>query len=191
MSMTDYQHGWDGQSDEDMLSKMQAGWSGNTPCGRGSEFSATSYIRSLLPKICRERKWTTLADVGAGDLNWITSCEWASPRCIAMDHYDLVPRHKLVQEFDVTSDILPHAYDVVLVRHVLNHLSAKRAFDAISNLQASGSQWLLMTNCDNQRNYWREHGLYPLQEEPPPSWPDATKWQLELYPLQQIHLPRP
>ena len=190
----DYQWGWDDMSEEDMKRKMEpgVGWTSRHmkgDCGIGSEMATTQAIRNGLPKLMREHGLTSIADVGAGDRHWMRHVNFPSP--MTYDAFDLIPRHKVVAQFDCTTDTLPQGYDVILCRFVLNHLSPRMARDAIRLFQASGSQYLLMTNCDNQRQYWTQHGLWPLQVSngEPEVWGEYGKWDLELYQLSQITLP--
>lgn len=190
----DYQWGWDGMSDVDMKNKMEpgVGWATQGQkgsCGIGSEMDNTGQIRHGLPNIMRDYDLISIADVGAGDRNWIQHTMFPSP--MNYDAFDLIPRHKIVTQLDCTKQSLPQGYDLILCRFVLNHLSPRMARDALRLFQASGSRYLLMTNCDNQRQYWTQHGLWPLQigEPGPKMFKDWGKWDLELYQLSQITLP--
>ena len=175
---SDYQYGFDGMTSARMLEKMQSAWkSDETPCGRGSEIEMTRLVRALLPPLMSDYNLHSLNDAGAGDLNWISEIEWNG---VTYQGFDLVPRHDDVEELDITDEILPRA-DMILCRHVLNHLSPKLAMDALDNFVASGSRYLLVTNCDNQRDYWKACGL--VMRKPIDSWKDATKWWVELHDL--------
>ncbi len=124
----DYQYGFDGMTEERMQWKMEKGWrsSGETPCGAGSELAMTKAVRSVLPGVMESFSLVTIADAGAGDMNWIPKVQW--PYEVTYHPFDLVPRSTKVTKFDVTEEILePH--DLILCRHVLNHLSPKLALD--------------------------------------------------------------
>lgn len=182
MKLSDYQYGFDGMTRERMHEKMAKGWqSSETPCGRGSELGHTGAIRRWLPVLVEEYEIELIADCGAGDLNWIKHVPWSQPypHC---DHFDLVPRTPDVQKFDVTLDVLKQEYHLVICRHVLNHLSPKLALDALDKFVESGSGWLLITNCQNQIEYWEACGMRLI--EPLQTWNDATKWWCELHYLQ-------
>lgn len=189
----DYQWGWDGMSEDDMLRKMEPGEGWTTKlqqgdCGIGSEMMNTVEVRRALPNLMREHELTSIADVGAGDRNWMQHTNFPSP--MSYDAFDLIPRHKVVAQLDCTTEPLPQGYDLILCRFVLNHLSPRLARDTLRLFQGSGSRYLLMTNCDNQRQYWTQHGLWPLQIGGKPElYSDYGKWDLELYHLTQITLP--
>ena len=53
--MPDYAHGYNRLSDEDMVKKMRKGWDcDETPCGTGSTWENSRYIRTLLPDLVEE-----------------------------------------------------------------------------------------------------------------------------------------
>ena len=178
---SDYAAGYDGMTKAWMLTRMKMGWkSDETPCGRGSELEHTRLVSALLPQLMLDYKLTILADAGAGDCHWIKEVAWVSG--VLYKGYDLVPRHKLVKQFDLTTEVLPRA-DLILCRHVLNHLSVQYALDAIQRFRESGSTYLLMTNCVNQQVYWHKHDV--KVHKPIATWKDATKWWLELHDLSK------
>jgi len=176
--MPDYHaHGYDRMTDEELLEKVKRGWqSAETPCGSGSTIEATELIRSALPEIAKRYSIRTVSDAGAGDLHWIRSVAWS----VDYQGFDLYPRHPDVAQFDITKQVLPRS-DLILCRHVLNHLSIQYAERALANFRASRSTYLLMTNCDNQRRYWSQYGLSiggPIEK-----WKDTQHWDLEMYRL--------
>ena len=176
--MPDYHaHGYDRMSDAELLSKVKKGWkSDETPCGSGSTIESTRLIRSYLPKIAEKYGIQTVVDAGAGDLHWIRGVLWD----VDYQGFDLLPRHTDVIQFDITKDVLPKA-DMILCRHVLNHLSIQFSERAIENFRTSGSRYLLMTNCKNQRDYWKQYAL--AVGDVIETWKDAQHWDLELYAL--------
>jgi len=162
-------------TDAQLLEKVKRGWRcDETPCGHGSTITETESVRRVLPKLVRDYKIKTVSDAGAGDLHWMRLVRWE----VYYAGYDLYPRHPNVTQFDITKEVLPKS-DMILCRHVLNHLSIQYSERALDNFRASGSTYLLMTNCDTQRDYWTQYGL--SIGEPLESWNDSTKWELELY----------
>ena len=182
---SDYQYGYDGMTPGRMLEKMESGWrSSETPCGRGSELAMTTEIRGWLPALVDDYDIGWIADCGAGDLNWALHLKWLRlPPVYAA--YDLVPRHPDVHQFDVTTEVLPFDYHLIICRHVLNHLSPKLALDAMDNFVKSGSRYLLLTNCDNQKEYWDACGI--RLSAPVERWNDATKWWAELHEIDELY----
>lgn len=179
----DYSYAWDGQSEDDMLAKMRQGWRGPSPCGYGStKPSAERTIRSLR-QVHRELDVRTLANIGAGDLAWWTH---ELRKLFTATQLDLVPRNVEVVEFDCTTEAPPQC-DAVLYRYVLNHLSARRVYDALRLLKESGSTYLMLTTKPKQEAYWAEFGI----ELPEPLFDnfDYEYWQLRTYLVEEVTLP--
>jgi hypothetical protein len=126
--------------------KFSAGWQGGlpeTPCGSGSTMARTRAQRAWLPGMIERHRVRSIADIGAGDLNWIQAT--AIPAGVAYTAYDLVPRHPRVQPFDLVTTV-PPPVDLIMCLWVLNHLPYAAARQAIANLRASGARLLLMTD---------------------------------------------
>jgi hypothetical protein len=172
-------HEYDKMTDESLMEKVKKGWRSNeTPCGSGSELKNAQYIIKLLPVLIKEHNITTISDVGAGDLNWIKHIE------LKCDYkgYDLYPRHKNVIQFDATKEVVPQS-DLILCRHVLNHLSIQYSEFILSNFIKSKSKYLLMTNFEKQKDYWKQYNLkmetYGYKKIK--TYEECDKWELELY----------
>lgn len=185
--MTDYSHGYDNQSDDDLLAKCKKGWrSSETPCGTGSEKANSVWALAALRDVWMRYNIETMNDAGAGDLNWLGDEALVGseiPSKLSYRAFDLVPRHRLVTELDITKEIMPQA-DLILCRHVLNHLSIEKAMFALSNFKQSGSRYLLMTNCDNQAGYWQHYYFRPFSR-PLQVYDDCQHWWLELHDLRE------
>ncbi len=135
--------------------KFRRGWTGGlpeTPCGYGSRLDQTVRQRDWIPQLIDRYEIRTIADIGAGDLNWIHHMDLRGAHYQA---YDLVPRAPTVEPFDLVKQI-PPAVDLILCLWVLNHLPFEHSRRAIANLRASAARYLLMTD----RPIWR-------QEQPP------------------------
>jgi hypothetical protein len=96
-----------------------------------------------LPRVVAKHEIRSIADIGAGDLNWVRHIAW--PTGVTYTAYDLVPRHPSVQPFDLLAEI-PPPVDLLMCLWVLNHLPFEDCRRALANLRASGSRWLLMTD---------------------------------------------
>jgi hypothetical protein len=172
-----------------MRAFMQEGWQRNNHiCGSGSEtHSSQKSAQTITDVVCWEIKADRIANVGSGHLQWWR--HWNLPKA---DHYDLIPREAGVVALDCTTDVLPHAYDLIVCRWVLNHLSVKMAFDALDNFVLSGSKYLLMTHKptpmkpqgNSVGKYWDSHGL--RLPDPIMSNPDGEGWRFNLYDLTDI-----
>lgn len=179
--MPDYHaHGYDNMTDESLMEKVKRGWkSTETPCGTGSTVENSRLARSCLTRLVKRYEIKTVSDAGAGDLNWIRKTSWD----VEYQGYDLFPRHPDVIQFDMTKEVLPKT-DLILCRHVLNHLSIQFSERAVENFRKSGSTYLLMTNAPNQRDYWKAYDF--SIGEPIETFPDCYKWELELYRLESL-----
>lgn len=175
--MGKHAHEYDKLTDAQLMAKVQRGWQcDETPCGTGSTMDSTGLVREHLPKIVAQYGIKTVSDAGAGDLHWMPSVDWD----VEYQGYDLFPRHADVKQFDMCKEVLPQS-DLIICRHVLNHLSIQKSEQALANFKASGSKYLLMTMCENQLDYW---GQYDLSLDGfIDSFADCAHWWLELYQL--------
>lgn len=127
------------------VAKYRTGWTGGLPeteCGYGSTLDATEAQREWIPALFRRHNIRTVADIGAGDLNWIQHTDLAG---IEYKAYDLVPRHPAVKAFDLLQEVPPRV-DCIMLLWVLNHLPFDECRQAIKNLKASGATYVLMTD---------------------------------------------
>ncbi len=125
--------------------KYHEGWRGGlpeTPCGNGSKLSQTVEQRKWIPQLLEKYQIRSIADVGAGDLNWISHIDLSG---IAYLPLDLVPRHPSVKTFDIIQEVAPQV-DMLMCLWVLNHFPADHCVQAIDNLVNSGSKYLLVTD---------------------------------------------
>lgn len=121
-----------------------AGWKSGlpeTPCGFGSKISATEVQRRWIPEIVKKYEIETVADIGAGDLNWVKLLDWD----VNYSAYDLVPRTPEVIVFDITKEI-PPAVDMIMCLWVINHLPYEDKDKAITNILLSGSRYLMISD---------------------------------------------
>ena len=123
--------------------KYKKGWHGGlpeTPCGYGSKFRQTAIQRKWIPEMVSKYGIKSIADIGAGDMGWISKTELGCKH----QGYDLVKRHKDVIEYDLLTDPLPAA-DCLMVLWVANHLPPDMQEVAINKLKESKARYLLMT----------------------------------------------
>ena len=134
-------------SDQDRIAKYRRGWTGGlpeTPCGYGSKLKNTVKQRAYISEIIERYGIGTIADIGAGDMNWIHKTDLKGAKYTA---YDLVPRRPGVEKFDLVNEI-PPPVDLILCFWVLNHLTIEECRKAIHNLKLSNSTYMLMTFVD-------------------------------------------
>lgn len=127
MDDKDYKKGWQSGLPE-------------TPCGSGSKLSETKAQRKWIPQMVEKYGIKSIADIGAGDLNWASrtafGCEYTP--------YDLIPRAQGVIKFDLLTDKLPHA-DCFMVLWVTNHMTGEQAQHATHRILHSRARYLLTT----------------------------------------------
>jgi len=127
------------------VAKYQKGWTGGLPetrCGYGSKIDQTEAQRGWIPRMVEKYEIHSIADVGAGDLNWIKLVEWPHP--VDYRAYDLVPLADNVTKFDLIHEVPPQS-DLIMCLWLLNHLPEHHARVALDNLRASGAKWLMYT----------------------------------------------
>lgn len=135
--------------DDEQMREAMKGWAGGRPeteCGPGSTMANTEKVRDILPAWISRYSIRTLADVGAGDLNWIRQVELG-----AVDYwaYDLIPRSESVAEYDLCSQALPTRFDAILCRHCLNHLSIPRVLAGLWNFSRV-ARFLIASQCSGE-----------------------------------------
>ena len=132
----------------DIMNRPQfaGGWRSGlpeTPCGVGSTIARTERQRKWIPEIVKRYDIHTIANVGAGALNWWPLMEL--PQDVDTVHLDLVPRSEGVQLFDIV-DTVPPKVDLIVCVWVLNHLPLEDCKQAIENIRASGTRYLIVTD---------------------------------------------
>ena len=116
-----------------------------TVCGLGSTITRTKSQRRWIPSIVEKYGIRSIANVGAGDLNWWDAMDIPGVRVI---HLDVVPRHPDVEQFDITEQV-PPVVDMITCFWVLEHLPPKDRTRALKNMAASGATYLMTTGPHN------------------------------------------
>lgn len=184
--------------------------------GAGSDLVQTLVVRAELPRIVKEFNIGKMLDIPCGDWHWMKEAS------IKVDYIgaDIVPeiikrntelysndRCKF-RTLDLIQDDLPMV-DLIFSRDVLVHLSFEDIFSALSNIDRSGSKYLLTTtfssretNVDIPTGRWRPINLQkapfhfpePLQlinencTEGDGSWGDKS---LGLWKISDLSLDKP
>ena len=123
--------------------KYHRGWSSGLPetkCGYGSKFRQTVFQRQWIPDMVAKHGIRSIADLGAGDLNWSARTAFGC----TYTPYDLIPRAHGVEKLDILTDELPAA-DCLMVLWVLNHFPPEMQEIAIRKLQETNARFLMMT----------------------------------------------
>lgn len=173
--------------------RMRKGWKGSeTPCGAGSRLNVTRDLVKWLPDLWKKYRINSFADLGAGDLNWMSHVK--KPDSMVCSYYDLIPRARHVHYLDITAYRIPKA-DLLICRMVLIHLNLHDVLAALEGMQDSGSKYLLATTWDttsNEKVKWDDdfHRINMdtlMAQKPLTSIADGSgkKARLALYRLQE------
>jgi hypothetical protein len=127
--------------------------------GIGSELESTRHLVSELPRVLSSLGVKSMLDIPCGDFLWMKEVDLSGVAYTGADIvHDLVARNqerygsptRTFQHLNLISDPLP-AVDLVLCRDCLVHLEFARIFQALANVCASGSTYLLMTTFPDRK----------------------------------------
>jgi hypothetical protein len=176
----------DGRSAREIFSEIyRKNYWGNvdSKSGAGSDLPQTAEVRRFLPLLIEELGIQNMLDIPCGDWHWMKEVSLDVDYTGADIVAELVAqnqskygdaRHRFVT-LDLMTDELPKV-DLVFSRDVLVHLSFNDIFQALRNLQRSGSEYLLTTtftrrkaNSDILTGQWRTLNLQmpPFNFGPP------------------------
>lgn len=127
------------------VGKYREGWHGGlpeTPCGFGSRLDQTVEQRAKIAEWLERYDIKSIADIGAGDLNWIRHMDLSG---IDYRPFDLVVRDASVTRFDLLQEV-PPAVDCIMCMWVLNHFDFDQCRTALKNIRESGAKYLIMTD---------------------------------------------
>jgi len=126
--------------------------------GPGSTLEQTEELRQRLPLLLQHLEAHSLLDVACGDFFWQRHCTLGVARYLGTDVLEsLIDSNqrefgdpaRAFQALDARSDELP-AFDVILCRDYLVHLSYDDIRRALNNFIASGSRYLITTTFTNR-----------------------------------------
>lgn len=149
----------------DLVRDFEAGWTGGlpeTPCGWGSTMKATAKQRDWIPNIVDEYGIHSIADIGAGDMNWIS--KMYLPLHVEYTAYDLYPRKPEIITFDLLKEV-PAPVDMIMCLWVLNHFEYDDCLTALGNIKKSGAKYLLMTDRESRREFQPPDIVMPYIEK--------------------------
>lgn len=121
-------------------------WSSGLPetiCGMGSTMTATKAQRKWIPELVVRHNIKSIADIGAGDMNWMRRVNL--PSDVEYTPYDIRPHGTMVVEMDITKEIPPRV-DLIMCIWVLNHLGVDDCATALDNIRKSGSKYILISD---------------------------------------------
>lgn len=134
--------------------------------GLDSSLDWTLSIREFIPYVVQMLSIESIADVGAGDWNWMRAV-WQEMDIkakrgglldLTVDGYDTLmvqvkKNNKLFKPnftgFDAIEEVLPRPYDLIVCRNLLVRLRLDDAEKVVDNFRASGSRYLLTNTWDN------------------------------------------
>jgi hypothetical protein len=150
--------------------------------GEGSTMEATRDVRSALETFIVEYNVASMLDVPCGDFNWMQHVEMKIPYTGGDIVDALVIRNREIyggsgrsfEVIDLRRSTLPRC-GLVFTRDCLNHLSIPDIRLAISNIRASGAEFLAVTQFPGQTvNRSQESGFNYRElnfQLPPFNWP--------------------
>ena len=158
--------------------------------GRGSSAVSTEILRPKLAELLKRRNIRSIFDVPCGDYNWMKLLEREGVSYIGADVVaEMITENNRKYgdsntEFlvaDITKGPLPKV-DLVLTRDCLVHLAYKDIVEAVRQIKASGSTYLLTTsfanwpkNLDIKTGHWRPINL----SLPPFNFPEPIEMVFE------------
>lgn len=162
-------------------------WGGTeSVSGLGSDIHQTELIIKELPTLLSEYKIVSMLDIPCGDFHWMKNMDVSNIQYTGADIVDALIENnskqygkdgKSFQKINLINDNLPKV-DLIFCRDCLVHLSFKDILDALHNICASNSEYLLTTtftarnkNDDIATGQWRTLNL----ELPPFMLPKPIK----------------
>lgn len=169
-----------------------AGTDGSPVSGLGSTLAWSANARAALADVLHDFAITSLLDAPCGDRTWIAAVDLTGVRYTGVDIVpDLIEQHRARHRGELHFEVmdvvgaLPPAHDLILCRHLFNHLCAGDVMCALQNFSASGSGWLLTTtfigNCQGlfHPDASPEASVPINLLEPPYSLPDPVRMYRE------------
>ena len=120
--------------------------SGESRSGKGSNMGATQEVRAFLPPLVADLGVKTFLDLPCGDYHWTGGD--IVPDMIAANTAEYARDGVRFEVIDLIQGSIPR-HDLILVRDCLVHLSEPHVKEAVANIKASGSTWLLTTTFPN------------------------------------------
>ncbi len=136
-------------------------WGGTeSVSGLGSDIHQTELIIQELPSLFKEYQVESMLDIPCGDFHWMKNMDLSNIEYIGADIVDaLIERNtqqygnggNRFQKINLINDSLPEV-DLLFCRDCLVHLSFKDIWDALYNICASNSEYLLTTTFPGRDN---------------------------------------
>lgn len=180
--------------------------------GGGSSAAATGHLRLKLTELLKQQNVNCILDIPCGDYNWMRLLEREGVSYKGMDIVAemITENNKKYGDSntgflvaDITKGPLPKV-DLILIRDCLVHLSYNDIAEAVKQIKASGSTYLLTTsfsrwpkNLDIRTGHWRPINLslppfnFPeplevIREEPEEKTGIFADKSLNFYPVKNL-----
>lgn len=149
-------------------------WRGmESKSGKGSSLSGTIMVRDFIERIKTRYNISSVLDAGCGDFWWMREIAGIFPTYTGVDIVPEMVQFLKVEypnfnfyDGDIVSHV-PDAYDLIICRDVLVHLSNASVLQVLRNFRDSGSKFLLATtfahildNKDIRDGGWRPINLF-------------------------------
>ena len=128
--------------------------------GPGSSIENTVDVSVLLGEFIYDKNIKSIADLGCGDLTWMSRTNFFNDKDISYIGIDvagsLIEKHKKSYEnksffnLDITADKLPNA-ELFIIRDVIFHLHLERIIKLFKNIKGKW-KYLAITSCLNHVN---------------------------------------
>ncbi|HEY0283803.1 MAG TPA: class I SAM-dependent methyltransferase [Vicinamibacterales bacterium] len=151
-------------------------WGSESVSGPGSIAAATAKVTTQLPDVWRTYGIKSLVDAPCGDCNWMSTIAPLLDRYTGIDIVDtLIQANRArypaldFQCADLTRDALPKA-DAIHCRDCFQHLPTYLIVSALTNFEATGARWLLLTTNNQVVDYHETviGGFRPINFQRPP-----------------------
>jgi hypothetical protein len=123
--------------------------------GKGKSTTKYNILKQELPKVFKAYNIKTLVDCGCGNFFWLNSINWGNTKYLGLDIVpELIEANKKKYPafdfkcLDITKEVPPQA-DMLFVRSVFFHLTNDEIVQAVKNIKASGSTYLMATTTFN------------------------------------------
>lgn len=129
--------------------------------GFGSTLEQTKTIIYEIPKIIEELEIKTIFDIPCGDFNWFKEIDLTGKIYLGGDIVKEIVHHNNRKyksenisfiEFNLLEDI-QEKMDLIFCRDCLVHFSTKDIWNALRNIKASKSEYLMVTTFTSEKQY--------------------------------------
>jgi hypothetical protein len=141
---------------------------GGNGSGTGSSLAMTIYTREIIENVVKKYSIKSICDIPCGAMNWMPNIlDKIDIEYIGLDIVEEVIQKNQIKykkwkflQFDMTKNIVPNRYDLILCRDVLQHFSFNAIVDSLENFSKSESKYILLGSYDSNNNICIKTGEY-------------------------------